>query len=252
MWTDVVDLRDFYGRRLGRTAKRMIRGRIRAIWPDVSGQRVLGLGFATPYLSMFRGEAERVLAVMPAGHGVLHWPVGEQGLSALADETDLPLPDLSVDRVLIVHGIESAEQLRPMMREVWRVLTDSGRVIIVTPNRRGLWARFESTPFGFGRPFSRSQIVRLLRENMFMPLDVQRALFAPPVNWRLVQGSAAAWEKVGTRLFPAAAGVLVVEAAKQMYAQPVKTEGAADRAFESVRRPQRSLNRHGRSRLHDD
>ncbi len=251
MWTDVVDLRDFYGRRLGRTAKHMIRGQVRAMWPNVSGQRVLGLGFATPYLSMFRGEAERVLAVMPAGQGVLHWPVGEQGLSALADETDLPLPDLSVDRVLIVHGLESAEQLRPMMREIWRVLTDSGRIIVVTPNRRGLWARFESTPFGFGRPYSRSQIVRLLRENMFMPLDVHRALFVPPVNWGVVQGSATAWEKVGKRLFPAAAGVLVVEAAKQMYAQPVKSGRAAERAFGAVTRPQ-GLNRHGRSRIDED
>lgn len=250
MWTDVVDLRDFYGRRLGRTAKRMIRSQVRAIWPDVSGQRILGLGFATPYLSMFRGEAERVLALMPAGQGVLHWPVGEQGLSALADETDLPLPDLSIDRVLIVHGLECAEQLRPMMREVWRVLTDSGRVIVVTPNRRGLWARFESTPFGYGRPFSRSQIVRLLRDNMFMPLDVHRALFVPPINWRLVQGSATAWEKVGTRFFPAAAGVLVVEAAKQMYAQTISTEYEPKRAFKTVTRPQ-SLNRHGRSGTHD-
>ena len=38
-----------------------------------------------------------------------------------------------------------------------------GKLVIVTPNRRGLWARFEHTPFGTGRPFSRGQLTELLR-----------------------------------------------------------------------------------------
>lgn len=249
MWSDVIDLRDFYARRLGRTAKRMVRRQVRALWPDVAGQRVLGLGFATPYLSMFRGEAERVLAVMPAGQGVLHWPLGERGLTTLVDEVELPLPDLSMDRVLIVHALECTEQIRPMMREVWRVLSDSGRVIIVTPNRRGLWARFEQTPFGNGRPYSRSQLVRVLRETMFLPLAMHRALYVPPIDWRLIQSSSGAWERVGSKLFPAAGGVLVVEAAKQMYAQSTTVQPAAKRALRAVTRTQ-SYNRHGRDR-HD-
>ena len=148
MWSDVIDLREFYARRVGRNAQRMIRRQLRIMWPDLKGLRILGLGFATPYLSMFREDADRVLAAMPAGQGVLHWPVGERGLTMLADEVDLPLPDLSMDRVLIVHALESAEQVRPLLREAWRILSDSGRLIIVVPNRRGLWARFEQTPFG--------------------------------------------------------------------------------------------------------
>ncbi len=112
MWSDVVDLREFYARRLGRTAQRMVRSKLRLLWPDTSGLRVLGLGFATPYLSMFRGEAERVLAAMPAGQGVMHWPLRERSLTMLADETDLPLPDLSMDRVLIVHALEYTDQVR--------------------------------------------------------------------------------------------------------------------------------------------
>ena len=209
----------------------------------------MGLGFATPYLNIFRGEADRVIAAMPAGQGVMHWPMGERGLTMLTDETDLPLPDLSMDRVIIVHALECAEQLRPMMREVWRVLADSGRVIIVAPNRRGLWARFESTPFGFGRPYSRRQLDRLLRENMFMPLQTHRALFVPPLDLQLIQSSAAAWEKIGAKVFPAAAGVLVVEAAKQMYAQTLIEEPKRKRALNPARRSQ-SINRWNRS--HDE
>ena len=58
---DVIDLRDFYGRPLGRVARGLIGRHIRVLWPNVKGLSVLGLGFATPYLGMFLGEAERVL-----------------------------------------------------------------------------------------------------------------------------------------------------------------------------------------------
>lgn len=234
MWSDVIDLREFYARRVGRNAQRMIRRQLRILWPDVKGLRILGLGFATPYLSMFREDADRVLAAMPAGQGVLHWPVGERGLTMLADEVDLPLPDLSMDRVLIVHALESAEQVRPLLREAWRVLADSGRLIIVVPNRRGLWARFEQTPFGYGRPYSKGQLARLLRDNMFMPMETARALFVPPFNNRIIQGSASAWEKVGARLFPAAAGVNVTEAVKQMYAATMITTGKRKKPMNAV------------------
>lgn len=239
MWTDVIDLREFYARRLGRTAQRMVRRQLRECWPDVSHQRVLGVGFATPYLGVFRGEAERVVAAMPAGQGVLHWPVGERGLTTLVDETDLPLPDLAFDRVLLVHALECAEQVRPMLREAWRVMADSGRLIVVVPNRRGLWARFESTPFGHGRPYSGGQLRRLLRDNMFMPMESTRALFVPPTGLRLVQGSASVLERIGARFFPAAGGVVIMEAVKQMYAATVAVETKRKRAFDAVpQRPQ--------------
>lgn len=218
MWSDVIDLRDFYDSSLGQAARRMIRRRIRTIWPDSHDMRVLGLGFATPYLRPFREETERVIAVMPSSQGVLPWPPEGPGLVCLADETDLPLADRSIDRVLLVHALESTEQVRATLREIWRVLTDSGRLLVVTPNRRGIWARLEKTPFGQGRPYTPSQLSRLLRDNMYTPLQTASALFMPPFQSRFVLRSAPAWEQVGERWFPTFAGVLLVEAAKQIYA----------------------------------
>src|SRR6185436_17836683 len=124
MWTDIVDLRDFYGSPMGRLARALIERRIRAIWPATAGQRVAGFGFATPFLGAFCGEAERVLAVMPAGQGVMRWPDQAPNLVALAEGHALPLPDRSVDRLLLVHCVESTDHLRPMIRECWRVLAD--------------------------------------------------------------------------------------------------------------------------------
>lgn len=218
LWTDVVDLRDFYAGSLGQVTQRLIRRRLREIWPDLRQQRVLGIGFATPYLRPLANEAERVLAVMPAPQGVLPWPADGPNLTLLADEADLPLPDRSMDRIIVIHALECTEQIRPMMREVWRVLADGGRLLIVAPNRRGIWARLDRTPFGVGRPFSTSQLARMLRDNMFTPLTSSGALIVPPSNSRLLLKSAPALEAVGLRWFERFAGVVLIEASKQIYA----------------------------------
>ncbi len=217
MWMDAVDLRDFYATSLGRVAKRMVRRKIRFLWPDVTGMGMLGIGFATPFLSPFRSEAGRIMAAMPAMQGVTHWPDNGDGLTILADELELPFPDMSVDRVILVHALESAENVRPMMREVWRVMKGSARLLVVAPNRQGLWARFERTPFGHGQPYSAAQLSRLLRDTMFTPCQSSSALFVPPTRWRMVLSSSSAIENIGERFFTSFAGVVIAEASKQIY-----------------------------------
>lgn len=200
----------------------MIRRPIRDFWPDVTGMQVLGLGFATPYLRTLVGEADRTIAAMPAGQGVMHWPndrSGEYaGLSVLTDEMELPFDDLSMDRVLLVHALESAEPARPLLREIWRVLSSSGKLLIITPNRRGLWARFDRTPFGNGRPYTSRQLSLILRDTMFTPLKTRSALFVPPFDSKMMLSSCAAWEKIGNKVFSRFGGVVMIEAEKQIYA----------------------------------
>ena len=60
MRTDVQHLRDFYCSRLGLIARRRLRERVRARWPDVRGMWVAGVGYAVPLLGPFLQEAERV------------------------------------------------------------------------------------------------------------------------------------------------------------------------------------------------
>ena len=218
MWNDVVDLRDFYGQSLGQAAQRLIRQRLRALWPDLRRQSLLGLGYATPYLRPFMDEAERVVAAMPAQQGVMHWPQNEPNVVMLADETALPLPDRSIDRVLMVHALECGEQVRPMLREAWRVLADGGRLMVIAPNRTGLWAQLERSPFAMGHPYSAGQLGRLLRATMFTPMQEERALYVPPVRSRMMLRAAPAIERLGRRVLPRFAGVVMIEAAKQLYA----------------------------------
>ena len=217
MHTDVIDLRDFYKSRLGHMVQRTVRREVRAIWSDVRGQSILGLGFATPFLGPLRADAERVVAAMPAAQGVAPWPSNAPGLTALAEESHLPFADYSFDKVLLVHGLEMSEQLPTLMSEVWRVLAGSGRILNVVPNRQGIWSRVDGTPFGHGKPYSAGQLSRMLRHHSFVPEQTSHALFVPPVRSRMLLRSSAAWEKLGHRFFERFSGVILMEASKQLY-----------------------------------
>jgi SAM-dependent methyltransferase len=220
MASDVVDLRDFYRTPLGGVARRMIRQAMRRVWPDLRGLRLLGIGYPAPFLTAISPETERTVALLPASLGVLAWPPEGANLATLGDEGELPFADFSMDRVLLVHALETSEQAGAMLKEVWRVLAGGGRLLIIVPNRRGIWARLDRTPFGSGRPYTMSQLSQLLRDELFTPVATGTALFVPPTKSRMVLRSARAWERAGARWFPTFAGVVMVEATKQIYAKP--------------------------------
>ncbi len=229
MHLDVTDLRDFYFCPLGQLVRRMLLHRLRARWRRAGGETVIGLGFASPYLGTFRGEAARVGALMPATQGALVWPSDADRLTVLVEENALPLPDNSVDKLLAIHCLEVAERPGPLLREMWRVLSPQGRLLIVVPNRSSIWARFDTTPFGQGRPYSRGQLERLLADAMFTPTDWAGALFIPPFQRKLLMRSAIVFERMGARMSPRLSGVIIVEARKELIAPIGKRAKAAQR-----------------------
>lgn len=215
---DVVDLREFYASRFGNVTRRLIMARLRPLIAGTTGQTVMGLGFAQPYLEECLSDARRILAFMLARQGVIQWPADGLVRSALVDEFELPLLESSVDLAVVIHGLEHSDAPDEQLAEVWRVLAPQGRLILVVPNRRGMWARFDSSPFGHGQPYSRPQLTRLLRESQFSVNGWSQALYLPPIDRQVMLSMAGAFEGVGRRLMPALAGVVIVEAVKQVYA----------------------------------
>ena len=149
MATDIQTVAKFYATAQGAVALRSVRERLALMWPDLAGQSVSGLGYVVPYLRAWRKEAGRCISAMPSG--AVKWPGDGPNLSCAVQEDKLPFTGLSLDRVVLVHGLENA---RRTLREVWRVLKDDGHLLVVAPNRVGPWAHVESTPFGQGQAYS--------------------------------------------------------------------------------------------------
>ena len=217
MRPDLQDLIHFYASPLGHVARHMIAQRVRSRWGNVRGLRMAGVGFATPYLRAFKAEAERVVALMPRPQGCVHWPPEGRNIAAMFEEPDLPLPDNSMDCLLAVHCLEMSEDSEGLLREFWRVLCPEGRLMLVVPNRTGLWARADHTPIGAGHPYSEGQITRRLEAAMFSAQASLPCVFMPPVGWRVLLHSAPAWERIGRRAWPALSGVLIIEARKELH-----------------------------------
>jgi SAM-dependent methyltransferase len=219
MTSEVHGLSAFYASRGGETAARLVAARLKALWPALPGQSVLGLGWAAPYLGLWRREAERCVALVPGhipdAHGLR--PSAIPCATLLAEEEALPFADASFDRVLLVHGLEAAENARRLLREVWRVLRDDGRLMLVVPNRVGMWAHLDRTPFGHGQPYSRGQIERLLARHLFRAERQETALFVPPYGLSRLGAAAPVLERAGRVVCPRLAGVFIVEAEKDLF-----------------------------------
>jgi SAM-dependent methyltransferase len=226
MQLDVVDLKSFYGTPLGGVARQMILRKIRQRWEDLSGLALLGLGYPIPYLDTLREGTERTIAFMPARQGIVAWPRGQLSAVSLVEATDLPLRNQVVDRVLMIHALETSDDPAALMDEIWRILAPGGQVMIVVPNRRGPWARLDTTPFGHGQPFSKRQVTELLRQALFTPTHWDEALFVPPIQRGFFLRTALAWERLGSSLPLPFGGVYLIEATKQVY-RPALTGRAA-------------------------
>jgi len=237
MQLDAGELSDFYESAVGRAARRLICRQIREIWPHTRALRVLGYGFAPPYLRHYLAESERAVALMPARTGVVAWPADRQ-LAVLGEEDAFPFADAMFDRILVVHGLEGADSARVLLRQLWRVLAPEGRILMVVPNRASLWSQLESSPFACGRPFHRGELTALLSDTLFEPQRWGRALYMPPFAGRRLSQLGSGLERIGRRVIPGLAGVHLVEASKSLYGRAARnTHGKT----KSVLRPAHTL-----------
>ena len=238
MNSDIVDLRSFYASLLGRLAERSIAMALASVWANLPRERLIGLGYALPVAGPFRQRCGARLRLHAGDAGRREMA----GLGTVGHRAGLrrgtAAGRFSIDRMLLVHLLEHAENPRETLKEIWRVLSPAGRVVIVVPNRRGVWARFEHTPFGTGRPFSQGQLNELLREANFTPAAWADALFFPPSKRRWMMRFHNLLERSGRRLWPIFSGVIVVEAQKRIYQGLPLAQRASRRVFMPVLSPQ--------------
>jgi SAM-dependent methyltransferase len=224
MPVDAHTLRDFYDSPLGEVSRRLVGRVVCARWRNAAGLTVAALGYGSPFLDKFRDQAVRCIALMPAEQGVVIWPDGARCAAALVQTQMLPLPDGSIDRLLVAHALESAERPEALFEEVWRIVAPEGRIIVIVPSRRGVWARADGTPYGQGLPYSRAQLRDLLHRAVLSPIFWGEALYIPPIPRHFMIRSAPAIERLGAALGLPFAGVHIVEAIKQIH-RPIDLRG---------------------------
>lgn len=220
MHLDVLDLRSFYYRSaLGRRAQKVIRDELIAMWPDAKGQTVAGFGFAVPLLRPYLTDARRVIGLMPGPQGVMPWPAGLPNVSVLCEDTLWPIETGQIDKLVVMHGLETSDYPAALLDECWRALGPGGRAVFIVPNRTGLWSRSDKTPFGYGRPYSLGQLESQLRRHRFVAERSLSTLYQPPSDKSAWRKMSRLLERVGHNIpIFAAGGVLMVEVSKQVTA----------------------------------
>lgn len=217
MTSDVARLIEYYKSPLGRISRALVREQIIGLAGDVRGKRLLGLGFATPYMRFALEPAERVLAFMPNRQGASAWPREGPSHTVLCDPLEMPLTDAAIDLTIAVHALEHIADAEELMRELWRITAPNGQLLIVVPRRRGIWAQRDTTPFGTGNPYSAGQLEQLLRDHSFVPEAWRDGLFLPPFQSSLVLKSTRFFEGAGRLFGPAMSGVICVRARKKAF-----------------------------------
>lgn len=221
----ISELERFYDAPLGRLVLRCVQQKLTQAWGRADRLTVAGYGHVDAALEPLTG-AERIVALIPEGMGA---KAGGPVPATLVEDGAWPLPEASINRLVLFHALEEAGDPRRLLREAWRVLSDDGLMIIVVANRRGLWSMLETSPLAAGRPYSRHQLNLLLAENMFTPTAQATALHFPPFDHPLVRHLAPHWERMGAAidawrlppLLPNVAGLNLVEARK-LTALPIR------------------------------
>ncbi len=210
------DIAKFYDSEIGGIARNILQSHINDFWQNTNGLRVLGCGYSAPYLDCFSNNSERVIAMSPF-KDIQASP--KENRIFISSEDRMPIESCSIDRILLVHYLEYSNNLQNSLREIWRILKSNGRVLIIVPNRMGVWARADFSPFGHGHPFTHAQLSVSLRNNLFIQENHKCALFVPPIpDSPVIMKSANLIEKMGSSIFPFVAGVHIIEASKQIYA----------------------------------
>jgi SAM-dependent methyltransferase len=191
-------------------------------------QRVLAdaladvFGFELLQLGRWGAGADLCGAARTQHHCVLDPDAAVPG-SIRAEFSALPIAAASVEAVLLPHTLEYAAHPHGLLREVERVLTGEGHVLVCGFNPFGPWGvrHFASRgrfPPPTGRLISEGRLRDWLVLLGFEVVEARRYLFVPPWQQRFSARSRDWLESRGPRFAAPLAGAYLVKARKRVRA----------------------------------
>ena len=225
--SDIARLDQFYHGDIGHHVSFFLR---KVIQPHLKLESQIDrLGFGYPFMclpSLSSAPAKSTPVLIPSEMGALAYGPANDVMTASIHSDAWPIASDAVNQIIMCHGLEYCYDGEACLSEASRVLASMGELILMVPNRRSLWVRDEATPLGNGRPFSKSQITKLLDKTGFGITKVERALFLPPLAMRAPKRVARAIAHMGHYGWGVFGGVMVIHATKLRYAKKPKGHGA--------------------------
>ena len=155
-------------------------------------------------------------------------PVISFGAALIAEPSALALQSDSVDVILLPHTLEFACDPHEVLREVARVLTGEGELLVLGFEPLGGWSLRNAFtrggfPPGIDRTISAQRLADWLKLTGFEVGETERFLYMPPLA-SLQSGRAAGFfERIGRRAWPRLSGAYLLRARKRVYSMtPVR------------------------------
>ena len=222
MKKNIDNFKMFYLSFLGKAVSNILSQKILNLWKPINNSRIAAIGFCSPYLRSINKKTQRTFFLVPNSHGLHHFDVNNKNLTVSVNEYILPIDDLSLDRLLVIHSFEYLTDHNKFLREAWRSLDKNGEILIVVPNSFSLWRPYYKNNLSSLRTFSFSELNSLLLNNFFTPINFSNSLFFPPINNQFILDRANIFEKASKSFLKFFSGVIIVRARKNYSAAILK------------------------------
>lgn len=215
MTCSVKELSDFYKTPLGEVVHVYINDIIKKFIPDTTkNQFILGLGYVTPYLTKKLIQNNTILSFTFDKMGGITWPNIACSQTAIVHDHHLPITNKVIDRLIIVHGLEYCQNSEQLFKEINRIIAPDGEILIIFPNKAGIWSHTSNTPFAYGEHYTMSQLITALSKSGLTIISKERFLYFPPTQSLYTQAFFAPVEMMGAYFIPFFSGLNAITAKK--------------------------------------
>ncbi len=186
-------------------------------------QDLLDTSFGYHILQLGVSGARPLYEGSPINHRVYCAPRQGAGAGVIAEAEELPLESDSVDAVIAHHCLEFAEHPHQVLREIQRVLTPQGQLLVVGFNpfsllgcNTGLRAVLRDPLWSRHRPVSQHRLSDWLHLLGCEVLETRRLYCLPPVGGGRLRGAVAAGDRWGAQHNLPFGGLYILHATKQV------------------------------------
>ncbi len=223
---------NFYKTKRGEDLNNEIIKSLAVGWPKktVSRCHILTIGYPLPGLKKLFKKALSFAVFFPAFMGPNEVKWRGRNVSAVVNETRLPLRQGSYDAAFVFHSLEFMTDPVSFLEDLWRTLAPAGRVTVLVPNRRAGWKKSGVPGQEEANPFLFREVKTLLEGAGFKPINSYGVFYGLPVGFLQTILFSGLLKTLSGGSFAGLPGFMIVEAEKNTGPQKIKFTDPLKRA----------------------